>query len=101
VQQLASSSAFDLTIKPNLSHEKGQAKRHFYTMCKNLRDKDVGNRLKAEIFTIVEDLILKKPFFGLKRDNYNGKMNEDLWYIEMMLARFEELLSSDSRGSFP
>lgn len=100
VQQLASSSAFDLTnISTGTTDSRKQGMSCFYTMCRGLRSRDAGHRLKAEIFYILDILILSRTCFGLKRERHGGDEKERLWYIEEHLRDFEQLLSEDPRGS--
>ncbi|OCL10016.1 hypothetical protein AOQ84DRAFT_274338, partial [Glonium stellatum] len=84
VQQLASSSTFDLANIPAISSDWTQKMKNFYAVCRPLRSRDVSNRLKARIFAILHQLILGEPYFGLKRENHTTPRNGELWDIDVM-----------------
>ncbi len=99
VQQLASSSIFDLTAVT--AH--GPCARHlnirsFYKACRGLRGPDIAHRVKAEIFASLHHLILNRTCFGLKRANSNPGTNENLWDMDESLVKFEQYLMADPKG---
>lgn len=100
VQQLVSSSAFDLEKIPVLSPDsKGQKRNSFYYNCRLLQKKDVINRFKSQIFALLYQYIFGKPLLGLKGDDGGSKEERDLWQMESGLARFEKHLLM-AKGEF-
>jgi len=100
VQQLASSSVFDLTTipSPHSIDARSQQTRHFYAVCDKLKPRDIANRLRAEIFYIIHVMILNQTYFGLKRDAEDVKSTSKLWETEDWLTHFEVQLLSLSGG---
>lgn len=100
-QQLASSPVFDLkNIHKIAPDPRKQKTRQFYAVCRDLRSRDVSNRLKAHIFTVLYQRILVRQVFGLKREDRGNEEKEHLWQMEEYLAHFEQYLMMDDKGLF-
>ena len=100
VQALVKNTNFNLDKKPLLPVNASEKMKRFYAFWRShLPQKDLSLRTRSEVFSLLDQFILSRPLYGLKRAD-KTKETENCYHIEQSFGKFERLLQSQKGGIF-
>jgi hypothetical protein len=101
VQALARNPAYQVEKAPSVPLSSSSKMKHFYAIWKKgLSSKDLGFRIRAQIFSLLDQNILGKCCFGLDIDATQNPQFKGYREIERSLQDFEDILAK-SKGLLP